>query len=122
MTPEQNLWCSVVDRAVEDSLDDPLGVLPEYDCAPRSKPWHSIRDKRRKMNVREWNRINARCCLMSSHMAGVYYHAHGRSIEPLRGLLKVIWEKIDENPKLAEHYRKAFNNNLGDRSDRREWA
>ena len=122
MTPEQNLWAAVVDRAVEDSLDDPIGRLPEYTSKEQDDEWKRVRDKRCNMHTREWTRVDAKQCLMGEHMSGVYYRAHGRSIEPLRRLLVTMWRSIEKRPSLAVTYRKIYNNNLGNREDRREWA
>ena len=98
MTPEQNLWRGVVDRAVEDSFYDP-----------------------RKTTRETWAGPDARLCLMTDHMESVYYRAHGRSIGELRRLLRVMWAKIDANPKLSEEYRRVFKT-AGNRADRRARA
>jgi hypothetical protein len=81
MTPEQNLWCGVVDRAVQDSLEDP---------------------------TKEYDHMDARNCLMTDYMEGIYMLAHNRSIAALRELLQVIWDKIDKNPQEAKEYRRVF--------------
>ena len=121
MTPEQNLWCAVVDRAVEDSLADPIGAMPDYDHERGSKPWKAISEKRRAMSLREYNRLDAKDCLMGSHMESVYMRAHGRSIKPLRAILRVIWDKIEHDPLVASEYRRVFRT-AGNRADRRARA
>lgn len=121
MIPEDRLFAAIIDNAVDASLREPVGKLPDYKGEIGSKQWVRIRDKRRELNEKEENRLDGKERVNSAYLAILYKMVYHTSIEPLRLLLQNCWSSIEANPEKSLHYRKIFDKKSQSMADRREW-
>jgi len=114
ITPEIKLYRAMINKAIEDSLLEPLSGLPDYTTDDTgSVEWRRIRDKRRTLNEREYWRQNARHGLMDPYMDILYAMCYHESIDGLRDQLAWIWEEIDADPSKSKMFISKFNCKAG---------
>ena len=108
-TPEILLYRRMLYDMVLDSLREPIGALPDYETDDtKSNEWVRVRDKRRRMNRKEHDRLEARRELSSAWADGLHNLCYGGSIDTLLRDLKRAWAEIDADPSKAKLFIKKF--------------